>query len=173
MQNKFVLWGVVLLVLLSGGWYLVGGGDGVTISRGETVARVNGEIITRSELNELKARFFGETPEGLDEAGNKQQDLEMLDSLINDLLLRQMAKQAGISVTDEDVRKEAERITSSFGGQEAFDDFLSGQGLTRASFEKQLKNDLLIQKYFEQRAGENAFTGPEELREGANIEILI
>jgi len=178
MKNKLTLWVVVILVILVGGWYLLGG-SGSSLST-NAVARVNGENITKSELAEFTTRFFGGAPDDIDEATKKQLESDALNILIDQKLMSQEAKKAGLSVTDQEVNDEFEQLKLSIGGDEGVKEFLSAQGITESEFKTQLKNDLLIQKYFEQvsqspdgQAGADIQTLLQQIREQAEIEILI
>lgn len=94
-------------------------------------AKVNGESISRlSVLSELE-----------DQAG-----AAVLDSLISDILIEQVATEAGVTVTDSEVATEIAAIESQISGQGGtLEDVLAQQGLTRESLMKQIRTQKMLE----------------------------
>ena len=94
-------------------------------------AKVNGESISRlSVLSELE-----------DQAG-----AAVLDSLISDILIEQVATEAGVTVTDSEVATEIAAIESQISGQGGtLEDVLAQQGLTRESLTKQIRTQKMLE----------------------------
>lgn len=91
---------IVLLVLLIlvALFPIRGGSD-------EVVATVNGEKITKNTLYNNMVKLSG---------------TNALNSLINEKLVSQKLKEAGLSITDEDIQAELDRIIKDFGSEEEF-----------------------------------------------------
>lgn len=71
----------------------------------EVVATVNGEKITKNTLYDNMVKISGKNA---------------LNSLINEKLVSQKLKEAGLTITDEDVQAELDRIIKDFGSEEQF-----------------------------------------------------
>jgi peptidyl-prolyl cis-trans isomerase SurA len=132
-----------LLALLSPAW----ASSGEVIDR--IVAVVNGEIITLYEVDErakpLISRAGGTEPELralLDQARKS-----VLEAMIDDMLITQEAERLGISVSDVEVQAQVRQIMERNNlTDEQFERSLILQGITRAEYEKLLKEDIVKQR---------------------------
>lgn len=93
------------------------------------VAIVNGERISRRELVTRLEDAYGE---------------DMVDEMINEVLLRQAAKEAGVSVTAEEVDKEVEQLKEQIGS--SYDMVISQYGWTDQQVRELLEMNLLVYK---------------------------
>jgi foldase protein PrsA len=119
-RNKKVLhYGLIIIALLviGGLFYL---GRGLFIA-----AMVNGKPISRFALDKE-----------LEKQGGKQ----TLDDLISKTLISAEAKKAGITITNDDVQKEIQKISDQVQAQgSTLDAALAMQGATRASLEENIR----------------------------------
>ncbi len=104
-----------------------GGGD-------EVVATVNGTDIMKDQYYEEMVRTGGGPT---------------LDYMIENELVRQEAKKAGIQVSEADVDAEVETVKSSFGSDEMFEQALAQFGTTEADLRKDLEMQVMIRKLLE------------------------
>jgi foldase protein PrsA len=98
------------------------------------VAFVNGQPITRFELNNLLVRRFGQ---------------QSLDTLINERLILGSARQKGVYITPKDIDQKVSDITKRLEGKMTLDEALKYQGMTQDEFKKQIEIQLTIDKLFE------------------------
>jgi len=109
---------VAVIIIAAAAW--------VIFSKGTAVAMVNGERITRKAF--------------LDKLEN-QAGTQILQEMINETLLAQEAKKAGVSITQERVDEELAKVKTNLGDQ--YDYVLSMYGMTEASLRTTLEQNLL------------------------------
>ncbi len=111
------------------------------------VAKVNNEVITKSELDQAVAFNVA--------LGGQSDDrlrAETLDGLINRHLLMQEAYRLKfVEVTAEDVNAEVEKLKKRLGSDEAFAALLDRLGMTREQMERMLGERLLVEKFIEKK----------------------
>src|SRR2546427_4116240 len=118
----------------------------------EIIARVNNEIITRSEYE--KARLSAQedaksecqnrcTPEQL-QANIEDRQKHTLRDLVDQSLLVQRAKDMGVSVEPELIKRlDAIRTDNKLPTIEALEDAVKGQGMNFEDFKNNIRNTLL------------------------------
>lgn len=137
---------VIVSLALVAGLFL-----GVTgCSNKDVAAKVNGEVIKKSELDAQVEKLKEQYPqmfEGADGEGRlidfKQR---LLDNMINNLLIKQAAEDEGIKVTDDDVKKKIEELKAGFSTQEQFDQALSQAGMDVKALETQIRDQLVTEQ---------------------------
>jgi peptidyl-prolyl cis-trans isomerase C len=112
------------------------------------VARVNGQPVTRRDFDLMVQVLFRQRGPG--QRGHE--DLKAtrqaaLDTLIDNELLSQKAKAAGVTVGDQDVRDETEKLRKSLGGPEETQRFLDQNGLAASDLEAQVRRTLLVSRF--------------------------
>jgi len=138
----------------------------------EIIARVNNEIITRSEYN--KARQTAEE-EAKSECQNRctpeqlQIDIEdrqkhTLRDLVDQSLLVQRAKDIGVSVEPELIKKlDAIRMENKLPSMEELEKAVSGQGMNWEDFKNNIRSTLLTQRVVSSEVGSHITIGDEEV----------
>lgn len=138
----------------------------------EIVARVNNEIITRSEYD--KARQTAEedarsecqgrcTPEQL-RIDIEDRHKNTLRDLIDQSLLVQRGKDMGVSVEPELIKRlDAIRIQNKLESMEEFEKAVSGQGMNWEDFKNNIRNTLLTQRVISSEVGSHITIPEEEL----------
>lgn len=101
------------------------------------VAMVNGQPISRWQLNDQLVKKFGE---------------QTLESIINERLILASARQKGIFVKSDEIDSRTKEIETRLNGKMSLDDALKAQGLTRDDFKRQLEIQLSIEKMFEKES---------------------
>jgi len=138
----------------------------------EIIARVNNEIITRSEYE--KARQSAEedaksecqnrcTPEQLQtNIGDRQKN--SLRDLIDQSLLVQRAKDMGVGVEPEVIKKlDAIRTQNNFASMEELERAVSSQGMNWEDFKNNIRNTLLTQRVINSEVGSHITIGDQEV----------
>lgn len=119
---------LVLLILLAFVW---------KFKSNIIVAMVNGQPISRWQLNDRLQKKFGE---------------QTLDSIINERLILAAARQKGIFIKSEEIDAKSKQIEERLNGKISLDDALKAQGLTREDFKRELEIQLSIEKLFNEEA---------------------
>lgn len=137
----------------------------------EIVARVNNEIITRSELEHSRAQAAEDAqqectrcaPEQLQALAAEKQKNALRD-LIDQSLLVQRAKDMGISAETEVVKRlDQVRIQNNLGSLEDLEKAVTGQGMNWEEFKNNIRKGLLTQRVVSSEVGSRLRIGKEEL----------
>lgn len=165
--KKGALIGVLVLAIAAlaiGGYFLLQKGDAT--DGGKTVATVDGEVISQAAFErsatQIKNAFAAQ---GIDvtssdiEASIKEQ---AINTLVNRQLVLNAANKAGITATDEQVDAEYAAIVDNMGGEENLKATLEEGGATIEEFKRDLRSDILINSYLEQKLGTGEVTVTDE-----------
>jgi peptidyl-prolyl cis-trans isomerase SurA len=111
----------------------------------DIVARVNGKDITTTQLEkQFQNRLNGtEQPPSPEEAQDLK--LQVLNQLINDQILLEMASRAGLSATDAEVDVKFNEFKSQYT-EEKFKDLLKEQKMTIDDIRNELRKSITIDK---------------------------
>jgi peptidyl-prolyl cis-trans isomerase SurA len=138
----------------------------------EIIARVNNEIITRSEYE--KARLTAQedartecqnrcTPEQL-QADIEERQKHTLRDLVDQSLLVQRAKDMGVSVEPELIKRlDAIRTDNKLASMEELEKAVSGQGMNFEDFKNGIRNTLLTQRVIGSEVGSHITISDEEV----------
>jgi peptidyl-prolyl cis-trans isomerase SurA len=139
----------------------------------EIIARVNNEIITRSELDKARATADEEakqecqahcTPEQLQSAIADNQK-NALRNLIDQSLLVQRGKDMGVSVEPEVIKKlDQIRIQNKIDSMEDLEKAVTGQGLNWEDFKNNIRNQILTQRVISSEVGSHINIGNDEVQ---------
>lgn len=153
------LWGVVLLVVLVGGYVvydrLQQSDEGTpSTSQGEdsskVIATVNGEAITQGDLNAKIEQVRSSLPAGTnDPTEDAAFELQLLDDLINLKLLTTTAINKNYTVSNDEIEAEKVILIERFGGEEAFNQQLEMLGVSQEELNENMRNELLIRQLLE------------------------
>jgi parvulin-like peptidyl-prolyl isomerase len=104
-------------------------------------ARVNGEEITLAEYEAELARYQAawQDSEGSAEVDAREQ---VLADLINQVLLAQGARQAGISLAETELQTRLNELAEEAGGDQAMAAWLAAQGYSEEAFQSALARSL-------------------------------
>jgi|GEM_PF-1580214 len=155
---------VVVVLLISAAFYYVKRSDGDSMSSG-VIATVNGEKIIQADYDDLYKKLLPQI-----QASGNAEDAEylkgvkaqLIDGLVNDKVLMQYAKKAGISVTQDEINTEMATIVERVGGEEKFNAQMTQEGLTREKLESDLKDQVIIKKYLLANIDLNSLNATEE-----------
>jgi peptidyl-prolyl cis-trans isomerase C len=110
------------------------------------VAKVNGTPIAKSDLIKVADQFHSQAPAMTETAEFYR---KILDQLVSNELLRQEATAAGVTASDEEVNKQLGELKGRFPSPEKFQEELKKNGLTEAEITKQIRENLVMQKFVE------------------------
>jgi peptidyl-prolyl cis-trans isomerase D len=154
---SWILWGVIIIFIAFVFVDFGGGLDSTGAEKGPA-ARVGDEQITVAEFQrqyrQLEARMraaWGEqfTPEV---ARQIRLPMQALDGLVAQRILAGEARRLGLETTDEELRRAILELpvftdeSGGFVGDEEYSAILRANGHTPASFERDLRTELLLQK---------------------------
>ena len=133
------------------------------------VATVNDEAIFLSDLRKRAVPFLPQVAEASTETErmSRLKDLyeELLNVLVDEQLLRQLASDSGIRVTDADVDTAIENLRLQNNmTEEQLQQALDGQGFTQAQYRHDLRRQLLRLKVMNERVRSRVNVTEEEVR---------
>lgn len=131
----------------------------------QTVAVVNDDVITSSELNRsltsVKMQIAHENAPQLSDAALKKQ---VLDKLVNKKLQLQIARQAGISVTEDDLNKTVAHIAEQnhISVSELYQR-LTTEGMSASEYRNEMRDQLTLNKLQQQEVVSHIVVSPQEV----------
>jgi peptidyl-prolyl cis-trans isomerase SurA len=137
----------------------------------EIVARVNNEIITRSEYQRAREQAAEEvpqeclkcTPQQIQAAVAEKQKNTLRD-LIDQALLVQRAKDMGMSVETEVIKRlDMIRIQNKLDSMEALEKAVTAQGINWEEYKSNIRNGLLTQKVIGAEVGQKIHIANEDI----------
>lgn len=112
------------------------------------VASANNDVITLSDLRQAVA--FNEIVSG--KGSGRRVAAETLEGLINrKLLLQEAYRLHFVEVTEQDVAEETDRFRRRFSGGKAYEDFLSGTGMSEDQLGRTLGEQLMVERFVERK----------------------
>ncbi|MGM0628961.1 MAG: SurA N-terminal domain-containing protein, partial [Patescibacteria group bacterium] len=146
---NFVLWAIVVLVLVGAITLFAviwNGEEG----EGEVLAKVDGEAITKSDIEPTLERMKGQySAQGIDISEEEgMEDMLLYQAVQNHVqqkLLLDHAKKEKLEVEDSDIQDEFDQITGDFENQEQLDAALDQAGMTEDEFKEEIRISLLAQ----------------------------
>lgn len=152
---KKIVGGVLALVIVGVGGYMVLGKKNATttpaVATVESVAKVNGVEITKTDYdNQLAASITALKNQGVDTNASTTMEAiktQVLNDLINNELVNQGVKAAGISATAEEVNTQLQALIAQLGGADKLAEQLKTVNLTEEKLKENLAKQLAAQKY--------------------------
>jgi len=116
----------------------------------DVAARVNGEEISRADLDAQVEALKEQYPDMFTGADGEGRLLEfqqrLLDNMINNVLIRQAAEERGIEVTDAEVDAEIENLKTGFETDEQFEQALAQSGMDLEALETQVREGMITDR---------------------------
>jgi parvulin-like peptidyl-prolyl isomerase len=133
----------------------------------KVVAVVNNDIITSKDMSDfvnvmriqLAARYSGKEFE----SEMQKIKLDLLDRLIEDKLILQEAKKAGIAIDNNRVKGKVDEIRGRYPSEGAFELALSKQGLTLADLTNRVREQLLMLAIVEVKVRSKVVINPQDV----------
>jgi len=132
----------------------------------EIVARVNNEIITRSELQRSREQLINEIKEkGEDQSQLPQREKDLLRDMIDQALLVQKGKDMGITADTELIKRLDEmRKQMNLGSMEELETAAQQQGVSFEDFKQNIRNQIITQEVISREVGGKMAITPEEIK---------
>jgi foldase protein PrsA len=127
-QNKKTV--LIILVLL----ITMGISLSFALKKDEAVAKFNGEDISKDELYSAMVEQYGAAT---------------VEKLISEKIVAAEAEKQKVTVNDSEVNEEIEKLKTSYGGEDAFNQALASNNTTLAFLKQDLKNYLTIKQLLE------------------------
>jgi len=129
----------------------------------EVAIKVNGEVVKQSELDQRIERSFQRMKT---QYGDRMKDKktkkmmrkrvrqQVIDQAVEELLLRTNAKKSDVSVQESEIEDQIQSQKQRFQSKDRFEKALKKQGMTIDEFRQRIREDLLVQKFVDQKLGE-------------------
>lgn len=151
MNQKTIIAIVIGILVIAGSWYYYSKNlAGSMTGNGEAVARVNGEKITRAELDKTENQIAVAQKldmATLDEAARKQLETQALDNLVSNELVKQAAKKSGEKATEAEIDAQLSATKAQFKDDATYKAELVAQGISESELRKSIASDIEIQAY--------------------------
>lgn len=121
---------------------------------GKTVATVNGTVIDEPRLDQEMAaiqRQMARQGKAVPPAVLMEMRGRVLDSLIDQELLYQKGREAGIRVDDGQIEAQLERMRQQFDSPAAFEEALAASGTSVAALTERMEHQATIGRFIEER----------------------
>lgn len=139
-----------ILIVLAGAVTAALGTPGVWSAEPEIVARVNGEPLTRAELQRILAdpatRQQLQQELGVSEPDSKDLDRLALKKLINRHLALQEAGRRNLTVSEQELDQAIAALRRRFGDLESFGAWMKERGLGDRSLFEAIRTDMLVNR---------------------------
>lgn len=173
-MNKKLLLGGLLAIILVG---LIGfvatnlktDSDLPNEDQSETVATVNGKEISRHDLEiaikQIQSDPTATVPSVEDSVARAEFELTVLNQIINDTLMLELAEKAGFKAGDDAIDSQLGLIKSQFASPALFSNQLNQFDLTEADLKENVRQQIVLGQYLEQLATEhNLSVSAEEIQ---------
>lgn len=168
-NGLLIAFGVIALLALGvGAYFFFTGGMNETgdVPEGDAVAIVNGTTIDRATYDRSVTQITGSyTAQGIDttsaEVSTSIRD-QALSALINRQLMVDAATNAGMTASDEEVEAEFQTAVTNMGGAENLNVALSDIGMNETDLRADLRKDVMINKYLDQKLNLQAIVVTDE-----------
>lgn len=127
-QNKKLVFIIGVLILAIGVFL------SLALSKDKAIAKINGDAISKDELYDVMVKQYGAAT---------------VEQLIADKIVASEAKKQKITISDEELNKEVDKLKESYGGEEAFEQVLASNNTTVDVLKEDLKNYLTMRKLIE------------------------
>ncbi|MCM3692518.1 peptidylprolyl isomerase [Neobacillus niacini] len=127
-QNKKLVLGIGVLILAIGVFL------SLALPKDKAIAKINGDSISKDELYDVMVKQYGAAT---------------VEQLIADKIVASEAKKQKITISDEDLNKEVDKLKESYGGEEVFNQVLASNNTTVDVLKEDLKNYLTMRKLIE------------------------
>ncbi len=127
--------------------------DGEVVYSNVSVAKVNGEDITRADIERAIDVLAPRTYFHANITAEKREKLvdEALDNVIERKLLSQYAKKLGIKASDAEVKEYVAKIANKLGDKKNFIKALKKANMDYDTFENEIKIDIQMKKLYEKK----------------------
>src|SRR6056297_38958 len=132
------------------------------------VATVNGEEIGRQEFEQLLNYFrYQYSQQGMQVQGAQLQQLQamVLESLIDNELMYQIAEENGYGPSDKELDEELQKTKEQFADEAAYQQALNQQGMSEQELKQELAKQMTKVQFEEDKFGDQVTVDSSEVRE--------
>jgi foldase protein PrsA len=104
------------------------------LTKDKAIAKINGEAISKDELYDVMVKQYGAAT---------------VEQLIADKIVASEAKKQKITISDDELNKEVDKLKESYGGEEVFNQVLESNNTTLDVLKEDLSNYLTLRKLLE------------------------
>ncbi len=104
------------------------------LTEDKAIAKINGEAISKDELYDVMVEQYG---------------VATVEQLIADKIVASEAKKQKVTITDDELNKEVDKLKESYGGEEVFNQVLESNNTTLDVLKEDLSNYLTLRKLLE------------------------
>ncbi len=141
----------------------------LTTDPSAVIVRVNGEDITRGELNQVMAMAMQQLAGRVQPQQMQQVQAQMYEQVKNDLITKKLIDAAvavaNVEITDEEVTTAIEEIKGRIPEGQTLEAALTAQGTTLEELTKNIKNDMATRKFLETKTEGIEDASEEEAKE--------
>jgi foldase protein PrsA len=127
-QNKILVLVIGVLILAIGVFL------SLALPKDKAIAKIDGDSISKDELYDVMVKQYGAAT---------------VEQLIADKIVASEAKKQKVTISDEDLNKEVDKLKESYGGEEVFNQVLASNNTTVDVLKEDLKNYLTMRKLIE------------------------
>ncbi|MCW2277027.1 peptidyl-prolyl cis-trans isomerase [Heliophilum fasciatum] len=132
----------------------------------QAVATVNGDTITRAELDKRLDRYKNDIAAQAENEDTRKQQMAMLeqqelDRMIDETLLEQEAKKRNVQITEQQVEEELAKTKQSFASDTDYQEALKQSQMTEADVKEMTRMRLMAFAVYEQVTADVAVTDNE------------
>ncbi|MCF7915641.1 MAG: peptidylprolyl isomerase [Spirochaetaceae bacterium] len=134
---------------------------------GDVVATVNGEEIGRQEFEQLLNYFrYQYSQQGMQVQGAQLQQLQamVLESLIDNELMYQIAEENGYGPSDKELNEELKKTKEQFADEAAYQQALNQQGMSEQELKQELAKQMTKVQFEENKFGDQVTVDSSEIR---------
>ncbi|MCF7916014.1 MAG: SurA N-terminal domain-containing protein, partial [Spirochaetaceae bacterium] len=131
------------------------------------VATVNGEEIGRQEFEQLLNYFrYQYSQQGMQVQGAQLQQLQamVLESLIDNELMYQIAEKNGYGPSDKELNEELQKTKEQFADEAAYQQALNQQGMSEQELKQELAKQMTKVQFEENKFGDQVTVDSSEVR---------
>ncbi|MDZ4655732.1 MAG: peptidylprolyl isomerase [Coriobacteriia bacterium] len=129
-----------------------------TACSSDDLARVNSEVITRAEFDAVLEMAKSQNPTAFEGSEDSTLVIEykrsLLDTLIENELVRQAAEQEGVEIAEADIDAQIEAIVTGFPDEDTFNDALASADMTMDDLRDNVRDQLLYESLYDKVAPE-------------------
>ncbi len=125
------------------------------IKRSSIIAKINDKIITLGEFEDYFNFRLARYLEGLNEKQLRDIKYKVLQDMIDEEIILDVAKKEKIDVSQMQIEEEMSRISSQYGDEQEFNTFIRQSGLDTKLFREFLRRNWIIRLVEEQKVYNN------------------
>ena len=158
-KNKIILLLITIAIIIAGVWYFLGDSSQILPNGSNSVvAVVNGEELEykefNSQLTQIRQGLLAQDP-NFDDSNLENQ---VLDQMVTNILLKQEAQKANLTVSDTEIETEYNNLVTSLGGEEALDKELTNVDLSETELKANIESQILVNKYIDSQIDSSSIT---------------